>query len=646
MEKVKKGAEIGVYRYDELPKPVKTLILICIAAGIGSAVFYVFSFSIKGQALLDVSYYYLLMALFGSTVFLYFPARKKDTKVPWYDYLAAGAFFGIAIYYSLHSFEIRVIGWLQPTQLQFVLALVFWILILEATRRGAGSTFVAVVVILGFYPLFASHMPGMFFGVEYSFTTTIAQYIYGGEGVAGLVSKVMGDVLLGFLLFAGILIASGAGNFFIDLAMAILGRYRGGPAKVAVVASGFFGSLSGSAVANVAATGSVTIPAMKRLGYPPHYAAAIEACASTGGVIMPPVMGAVAFVMAVVLSMPYAVIMMAALIPAILYYITLLLQVDAYAVKAGLKGIPREEIPSIKKTLKGGWIFLFIMAFLVWGLVHMKWEQMAPFYASALLIPLSFLSRRENWMTPKKIIKALGMVGSFITRVLAIILSVGIILASLSITGMDASFSTGLVALGKNSLVVAMFLGLAACYIMGMAGLAIAAYILLSLSLAPAMMELGGFNILSVHLFIVYYTLLAGITPPVAVVAFVAAAIADAPIMKTGFLAMRLGIGIYLIPIFFLFNPALILQGPVMESLYLFSLCVVGIVFIAAGLEGYLLKLGKIELWARPLLVIAGILIGFPEWKSTIFGFVLATATIALMLIRGRKVATKAPVSY
>ena len=401
---------------------------------------------------------------------------------------------------------------------------------------------------------------------------------------------------------------------------------------MAVVSSGFFGSLSGSVFANIVSTGSITIPAMKRLGYPPHYAAAIEACASAGGMLMPPVMGTVAFVMCAFLNIPYATVVTAAFIPSILYYIGLLMQVDGYAAKVGLSAMPAEEIPSLRKTLKDGWPFIFVFFFLLWGLIYMRWEALTPFYASGLLVLLSF-ARKETILTPRRIIKVLVIVGNMISMAMAIILPIGFIICGLLITGVSVALTSGIIFLGKGNLLFILLLGVLACYLMGMAGMISPAYIFLAISLAPAAIKAGGLNELAVHLFIAYYAMLAVLTPPVAAGAFLAATLAGSSPMRTAVLSMRLGFVKYVIPFFFLFQPALILQGSLLEALYYFVPCLLGVLLIAAGLEGYLVLVGTIGWVARSFFVITGILIAFPEWKTTIIGAALGFFGVAGMRI-------------
>ena len=633
--------EVETSRYGNLPRAFKLLFILLTVSGAGLAVFTMFGFTVGGETIFDAQYYYLLIACFLPSVFLLMPMRKKDRGIlRWYDIVFAVLAFGSGFYFYTNAYSIVIAGWFPVSPTNFAVATVLLVLTLEAARRGGGPVFLIVCLLFGLYPIFAEHMPGVFFGNSAPWDTTIGYMVLSYDGLLGIPLRVLGDLLLGFLVFAAVLVASGAGRFFLNLALALLGRFRGGPAKVSVLSSGFFGSLSGSIFANIVATGSVTIPTMKRMGYPSHYAAAIEACASTGGVLMPPVMGALIFIMCAILNMEYAVVMVAAFIPSILYYFGLLMQVDAYAGKVGLEGLPRAEIPSIVKTLKEGWPFIAVLVFLVWGLLYMRWERLAPWYAVGLMILLSFASR-ETRLTPGRIIRMLKEIGELMTRTFSLILPLGLIIGGLVMSGTAPAFTAAIINLGGESIVLVLLLGVASCYVLGMVGVGIGAYIFLAVTLAPALVEAIEVNVLAVHLFIVYYAMLGAITPPVALGSFVAASVAGSSPMKTAVQSMRLGIVIYMVPFFFLFNPSLILQGPILETLYLFSLCLLGIVFIAGGMEGYLVKVGKVPLWARPLLVVAGFLIALPGWMTSIIGAVLALLIIPIILkTRGKVPAT------
>ncbi|KJS31082.1 MAG: C4-dicarboxylate ABC transporter permease [Desulfatitalea sp. BRH_c12] len=599
--------------------------------GIGLSIYYMFGFQIKGRVLLDVEYYWLFIGLFSAAVFISMPATKKVGSPPWYDILLAVVILGVCVFFFLNARDMIIMGWSH-----IPLGILTWVIMMEAARRSGGFSYFLVVLLLGIYPLVAHWFPGIFKGINYGFTQIIEAHVFRNEGMMGITTKIIAEIILGFLVFAGVLLATGAGDFFIDLANAIFGRYRGGPAKVSVVASAFFGSLSGSVFSNIVGTGSITIRTMKKTGYPAEYAGAIEACASTGGVLMPPVMGAIAFVMAVTIGVDYSVIMIAAILPSFLYYLGLLLQVDGYAARAGLTGLPKEEIPSLKSVLGRGWPFLSVMIFLIWGLLVMRWEYLAPWYASVLMFALSFLNR-QTWMTPKRVLTTIRQIGLLISQTAAIILPIAFVVSGLTITGVSGSVTSGLVNLGGGNIYLVLFMGIGACYILGMAGLSIVAYIFLSVTLAPAIITLGGMNVVAVHLFIVYYAMLSGITPPVAAAAFLGATVAGAPPMKTAWTAMRLGIVIYFVPLFFVFQPALVLQGNLYPLFYILSSCILGIALISGGCEGYLQGAGRVPNWARGPLLFAGFLLSFPTLLVTIVGLALSAVMIVTIVMSNRK---------
>lgn len=624
-DKVNAKTEVEMTRLGGLTSWQGLIFLILSSAGILLAIYQIFGFTFRGRVLLEVEYYWLFIGLFSAATFLYLPAWKRKGAPPWYDLILAVTILGISIFFFMNGRDMVIMGWSN-----IPLGIAVWLIMMETARRGGGIPFFLVVFFLGLYPLVAESLPGLLQGFGYDFNQTIEAHIFRSEGMMGITTKIVAEIILGFLVFAGVLLATGAGDFFIDLANSIFGRYRGGPAKVSVVASGFFGSLSGSVFSNIVGTGSITIRTMKKTGYPAHYAGAIEACASTGGVLMPPVMGAIAFVMAVTVGVDYRVIMVAAIIPSFLFYLGLMLQVDAYAAKNGLKGLPEDEIPAFMTVLKKGWPFLTVLIFLIWGLLVMRWEYLAPWYASLLMIVLSFFNR-NTWMTPAKIFLTIRKIGELIAQTSALILPIAFVVSGLTITGVTGSLTSGLLALGGGNMFLVLLLGILACYVMGMAGLMIVAYIFLAVTLAPAIIMIGELNPIAVHLFIVYYAMLAGITPPVAAAAFLGAAVAGASPMRTAMTAMRLGIVIYFVPFFFIFQPALVLQGNLWLLTYLLPSCILGIVFICAGSEGYLLGVGRVRAWARLPIVITGFMLSFPAIILTIIGLAASAIIVAVI---------------
>ncbi|WP_240453945.1 TRAP transporter permease [Chachezhania antarctica] len=605
-------------------------VILC-TAGLAIGVAYAFGIPIAGQRLLEGQYYWVFIGLFVAAAYIALPAVKGQTTLPVYDIAAAAVVLGICFWFSTHAWDILQAGWVNIPA-----GVVLWLLMLEVARRSGGLPFLLVVLLLGLYPIIADRFPGLLMGIPYSFDRMIEAHVFRTEGMMGITTKIVAEIILGFLVFAGVLIATGAGEFFINLANAGFGKYRGGPAKVSIVASGFFGSLSGSIFSNIAGTGSITIPTMKRVGYPPHYAGAIEACASTGGVVMPPVMGAIAFVMAITIGVDYATVMVAAILPSLLFYFGLILQVDAYAARKGLTGMTQDKLPSARQVLIQGWPFLSVLIFLVWGLLYMRWEYYAPWYACVMMVALSFL-RRDTMMTPRRMFETLRQIGILVTQTAAIILPIAFVVSALTITGVTGSVTSGLVALGGDNVYLIIALGVLACFIMGMAGLAIVAYIFLAVTLAPAIIKIGGLNEVAVHFFIIYYAMLSVITPPVGAAAFLAATIAGAKPMKTSFTAMRLGVVIYFVPLFFLFQPALVMQGDLTPLIYVLPSIIVGIILLSGGLEGYLLGVGLVRPILRVPLAAAGFAFSFPGLSTTLVGGAVSALIVAVIWMDNRK---------
>ncbi len=622
-------------RFDYLPKAVRAAILAFIALGLVFVTVFTLGIPVPGLALNNVHYYFIIFGFFGGISFLVLPERKKKTR--WFDYCLAIVFMAICAWFALNGDEIAFVGWLPADPPDIVLGTIFIALSMEACRRVAGLSLPIIALIFGVFPLVADKAPGIMQGINFDFAHIISFYSFSSNGVLGVPAQTLGGIMIGFLMFAGLLMATGAGKFFLDLAYSLFGRYRGGPAKVGIFSCALFGSLTGGPVTTVVATGPIFMKDMIKLGYPNYYAAALAAVASTGGALSPPVMGVAAFVMANLLNIPYSEVAIAAVIPTVLFYFGLVMQADLYAAKTGMKGLSATETPKAGKVLAGGWHFLFVIVFLIFGLVYMRWEALTPFYSILLLVALSFF-RKETRLTRKKLRDTIYEIGKLISMTTAIILPVGVLVCGITITGVGASFTSGVINLGGENIIVILLIGVAACYVMGMAGILIAAYVFLGVTLAPILVRAGGLNEIAVHLFIMYWAILSLITPPVAGCSFVSAAIAGAKPMRTSVESMKLGIVLYFIPFFFVLNPALILHGSAWDSVYMTVLCLVGIAFIAMGLEGYIYKVGKID-WIERILVIAGgFLVALPgAWTSLIGLAIIAVAALKLWLGRGSR---------
>jgi TRAP transporter 4TM/12TM fusion protein len=575
-----------------------------------------FGFGIR-YVILDNQYLYLLTALLLPPVFLIFPIREaaRQTPVPAYDVVLFLAAFSTGLYFAWFGEKSIEQGWeyAAPDHAHWV-GYLFWALVLEATRRAGGLALTIIVLLFSLYPPLADKVPGPIQGFPQSFWDVPSFYAFSSEASFGIPMNAFGKLVIGFLVFGVALQITGAGRFFIDLALALLGHTRGGAAKVSIFSSGLLGSMSGSVITNVLTTGTLTIPAMKRTGFSARYAAGVEACASTGGVLMPPVMGATAFVMSTFLEVEYVAVVIAAIVPSLLYYLGLFLQIDAHAAWHGLKGMDRSRLPKVFAVLMSGWYYLFALVLLVWMLLVLKREAMAPFYATLMLLAANQLfGQRLGW---KDILTFMHDLSKVLVELTAILLGIGLIIGALVVTGLAGTVATDLILLAGGNVYVLLVMGAITSFILGMGMTVTAAYIFLAIVLAPALVN-AGLDPMAAHLFILYWGMLSFITPPVALGAFAAATLAGAKPMEAGFAAMRLGSIIYVIPFFFVLNPALILKGGVGEIVVVIGTAVVGVFLIAAAAQAYLAGVGRLDQSilgqiARLIILIAGLAFAFP----------------------------------
>ena len=532
------------------------------------------------------------------------------------DILLAAAAAIVCLYLFGQVVDITDEGWeFGAPETQTYAAIALWFLLLEAVRRAGGIALALIVVAFSFMPLIADQLPGPFTGLAASLDETAAYHALSIESIFGLPFRAFADLVIGFLVFGVALQHTGGGKFFLDLAFALLGHVRGGPAKVSVVASGFMGSMSGSVVTNVLTTGQMTIPAMRAAGLSSERAGAVEACASTGGVLLPPIMGSTAFVMATFLEVPYYQVALAAAVPALLYFGALFLQLDAEAGRDGLAGQDKDSLPNIGTTLRNGWFYLGAFGLLVFLLLVLQREAFAPYFATAALIFLNQFSKANRW-NGTALVDFLQATGKLLGELFAVLAGVGLIVGALSVTGLSGTLVNDLLYLAGDSIGLLLLMGAAASFVLGIGMTVTAAYIFLAIVLAPALIQ-AGLNPMAVHLFILYWAMLSFITPPVALGAFAAASIADAKPIATGFAAMRLGGAIYLLPFLFVLAPPLILDGSATQIALALGCAVMGLYLLVGGMQGYLpvverrlnnalrvaAGLGGIVLAATPLLL-------------------------------------------
>jgi TRAP transporter 4TM/12TM fusion protein len=591
----------------------------------------VFNLGLGGFRPISTAYYYLLIGLFGAVGFLAFPARKgRRGSVPWYDWIFAAAILGLTIWIATRAQAIIDAGWNTTGPLHATIVAGFVVaLVLEGLRRTGEMVLFVFCLIFASFPLYAGYMPGFLWGVQLDLGQALNEHIYGLESLIGIPMQVVADTLIGFLVFGVVLSTTGGGAFFMDFASAMLGTSRGGPAKVAIISSGFFGMLSGSPTSNVLTTGTLTIPTMKRCGYPPTYAAAVEACASTGGALMPPVMGAAAFIMANFLNVPYAEVVVAAFLPAILFYFALFIQTDFYAGRNGLRGVGADEVPPLWATLMSGWYYIAAIVGLTVLLLAWRLEGEAPFWISLFLVAVAILRARQIGFTPYRFAGLVVDIGQSIAQIIGLIAGIGLIIGALSITGVANSFSRELVQYAGNNVALLLATGALTSFILGMGMTASACYIFLAIVLAPALISTG-LDPMAVHLYVFYWGLVSFITPPVALAAIAAASIAKADAMAVGFKAIRIGCLLFLLPVLFVLQPALILKGPLLQVLQVSATAIAAVVLLAASFEGYFYRIGNLAVWARIPLGIGGLLMLIPESITDLVGFVIGALALAV----------------
>ncbi|MGE3247764.1 MAG: TRAP transporter permease [Beijerinckiaceae bacterium] len=646
-----------IRRYRALSRPWRQAIAVTTIACIVLALNQLLNLQFfAGVVLIETRYLFLLIALLLPFVFVLFPAHANapHDRVPWYDIVLCLLSLAAFLEYAWFAEQMADEAWqFSPPSFAIPVTILVWALLLEAVRRAGGGAIFAVVVVISLYPLYANSMPFPFKGLNFTFFNTAAYHSFSEESLLGVPMKAFASIVMGFLVFGAALQHTGAGKFFMDFAFALLGHVRGGPAKVAIFSSGLLGSVSGSVTTNILTTGALTIPAMKRLGFSARYAGGVEACASTGGVLMPPIMGATAFVMATFLNVDYIDVAIAAAIPSLLYFFGLFVAIDAYSARRGLKGMPKEELPDLKRAILDGWQYIFVFAFLIYMLAILQEEILAPYIATVALIGINQIRKHSRW-SMSDLYAFIQTTGILFIELIGILAGIGLVVGALIMTGMAGTFTNDMIVLAGNNGFILLLAGAFASFILGMGLTITAAYILLAVVLAPGLVKLG-FDPMAVHLFLMYWGMLSFITPPVAVGAYVAASLAKTDGMGTGFEAMRLGAIIYFIPFFFVLNPALIFHGAWSEIFFVTITAVIGVVLIAASLQGYLIGIGSLAggalSWLARLFLLAGGFLfalpggrhtGIPQLELTIAAIVVAGAGAGLAWLHCRRVAQPA----
>ena len=629
----------GIIRLVEVDKPGRAIVD-RIVTGISAALVIfalVYVSNILKPWLFISNIHYVAVAL-GLTLvlaYLIYPAKRGATRnnIPWYDILlivTSVVGTGYVVFFE-HMWETAIISGRASTE-EVVLCLVLSVAILEAARRTIGITISLIA---------AGFLLYVIFGTSFGLHRIVSLMYFRSIGIFGSIQSITFTIVIMFLLFGAFLQKSYAGQFIIDLALAFTGRWQGGPAKAAVVASAGLGTITGIGPANAAITGAVTIPLMKQCGYRSEFAAAVESVASNGGTVLPPVMGVVVFIMAELLGVTYWTICIAAFIPAILYYLGVFMQVHFESVKLNLRGLPHEQLPSLAPVLKKGWFHLLPVILLVYLLAVVDLPvQHAGMYTALLtlaIILISWQSKKGTRRGPREIMVWLVDSMKETSRVLvgpaSAIAATTIIMAAVAASGMGFKMANMLLNVAGGNMLVLLLLVAFVSFVLGMGVPAIVTYLVLATFVAPSLIELG-IHPIGAHLFLLYWGCTALITPPVAITVFIAAGIAEANPMRAGLAAVRLGILTFILPFIFVYNPSLLLIGSPMEIILTTATAIIGVVILAGAVEGFLLKRMH---WLEIVLFITGAgLLLWPGWQTDIAGVAIIVPTL-LWHIRAAK---------
>ncbi len=611
--------------WEGVPKTVVT----CILAAFSIFCIYVTLFA----TWLDELRLTTFMAFIIFIGYLVFPARKGKQKVnfmPWYDIILMLAGTGAFMYYAINASTIVARFNIMPYEV--VIGIIGIIALVELCRRSVGLPILCVAGVLLVYALiWGSTNPDMIKRI----TETVRVLFYSKEGILSTPVNVCSKYIVMFIIFGAFLERTGIADFFIKIANALVGRFSGGPAKVAVVASALEGMVSGSSVANTVGSGAVTIPLMKRTGYKPEFAAAAEAAASTGGQIMPPIMGAAAFLMAETVGVPYSNIVIKAILPALLYFAGVFITVHLEAKKEGLRGLSREELPKLKPLLKQTYLLLPLLLLIY--LVGTSTRSIA--YAAAIAIVAAIvvsMFNKEHRITPKRLLEALAAGGQGMITVAAACGVAGIIAGIIGVTGLAYMLFNGIVALAGNHVIIALFLTMLCCIVLGMGVPTTANYCIMAATCAPILVQMG-VPMVAAHFFVFYFGIVADLTPPVALAAYAGAAIAQANPMKTAFTSTKLAIGAFIVPYVFALNPAMLfINTTPWEVILICITSLVGIFAVSAALEGYFIR--NMHWYQRILCVAGGLLLIYPGIVTDVIGLLLAGSVAAFQIITRKKV--------
>lgn len=560
-------------------------------------------------------------------IFLVYPFRKSGAveKPGLFSKVFAGAVVAIGLYVLFNWFKKVGAAGCELPQYELIMGAALIILLIEAARRAVGWAFPLVAMAILFYARFGELLPDILAHKDYEWERIISSMFITTDGIFGMLAGISATFIFLFILFGAMLREAGGGDFFIDLAYGFLGHVRGGPAKVAVVASSMFGMLSGSGTANVAGTGQITIPLMKKTGYSPTFAGAVETVASAGGLLMPPIMGSAVFIIMENLGVGYFAIIKAASLTAILYYLGLFIMIDLEAQKTGLKGVPKTDIPPLRKTLKEGWHFLIPVAVLIYFIVFAKTSVTRAAFWANISIFIATSIRPGKRMTGKQILNGLEKGAYTALPVIAILALAGVVVGMVTLTGLGLMMSSILIELAHGNLMLLLFFTMLASILLGMGVPPVAAYIVLAILVVPALVDMGVYP-LAAHLYVFYFSIVAGITPPMAPDAFIAAGISGAPMMKTALTACRLAITIFILPYIFVYNNALLFIGSWWEIAWSAFCALIAVYALSVCVQNYLE--GILPIVSRFLLAASCLCLAIPHYQFNAAGIVMVTIII------------------
>ena len=566
----------------------------------------------------------------GLAIFAASDGSRRD-GIAWYDWLLMAASLGCAAYIAVNLDELLFRVGALPTTGDFIVGLIGTLLVLEITRRTAGLALPIIAVIFILYCFVGPWLPGVLAHRGYD-ADFFFSYIYSMEGVFGPTTAVSSTYIVLFIAFSAFLDVSKVGGYFINFAFSIAGGLRGGPAKVAVFSSALMGTINGTAAGNVVATGTFTIPLMKKVGYSRTSSGAIEAAASTGGQILPPVMGAGAFIMAEVTGIPYVDIVVAAVIPALLYFIAVFFMVDNEAIQRGLRGLPRSELPDLWEMVRR--IYLFLPLIILVGSLVSGYSIVR---AGTLGLVAAFVTswlHREGRMGPRAVADAPGLATRNSLQLIAVCACAGIIVGVIGLTGLGGRFSAMIFALAQDNTLLALIFAMLISLLLGMGMPTTAAYAVAASVVAPGLVRLG-IPPLTAHMFVFYYAVISTITPPVALSAYAGAAIAGGDAMKTSVVAFKYGLAAFLVPFMFFYSPALLMQGETIVILRVVATALIGVWFLAGAVQGWFF--GPMPWLLRGVLLVASLLLIEGGWTTDLAGIGLGVAVLLYQRIRHRE---------